>query len=240
MPFREFMSYWKHFIFPVWSLFVAMYFHNKCSRHTARCIDEVSLWHLCFTGTQYSPYSLSSLCFLIMWLNMLIDLTASFIHRESTLSSIRFIFKASLWSGKSPVPFQTDVWVCSACCLCMLWNLQALKKSPLGHGWDLFRATVLTPVSNEITPVVSGNRKKKQNSNRWWSSMYWYHRRKENRKGIRTRVSLMVTPTPWWHLGCPVESSPGLASSDQNNWHLRIGSEIYRVRMLVQQQRAMI
>lgn len=70
-PFREFTFCWKHF-FPVWNLFTPMYFHNKCSRHIVRCIDDISLWQLCFSRTWYSLHSVSSLCFwscgLICWL----------------------------------------------------------------------------------------------------------------------------------------------------------------------------
>lgn len=186
--------------FPVWSSFVPMlyillYFHYKCYRHTARCCR----WSFTLTSVFYWNTTFSVFClyfvFLIMWFNMLIDLIASSIHREPTLSSVRFMFKALLWSWKAPVPFLPDVRVCSVCCLCMLWKLQALKKSPLGPGWDLSGVTVLPQPLSPIKSLLWCQETVKtgtDDGHTWVLLMSWYHRREENGQRIRAGVALMV------------------------------------------------
>lgn len=157
--------------------------------------------------------------FLIMWFNMLIDLTASFIHRESTLSSIKFIFKAPLWSWKSPMPFLPDVWVCSVCCLGVLWKLQALKKSPLGHDCDVPGSSILPQPLSPMKSLLQCKETVKH-WQRQWPSMgtddvlvpQERQKRKKN-KNMGGIVYCTHTMHPY-HLACSVESSLGRSSSD--------------------------
>lgn len=163
-------------------------------------------WHFTLTTVLLQNTIFSVFClffvFLIMWFNMLIDLTASFIHRESTLSSIKFIFKAPLWSWKSPMPFLPDVWVCSVCCPGVLWKLQALKKSPLGHDCDMPGASILPQPLSPMKSLLQCKETVKHwqdNGHLWVLMMSWYPRRDENGEWIRTGVALFIAPTPCTH-----------------------------------------
>lgn len=199
-PFREFTFCWKHF-FPVWNLFTPMCFYNKYSRRIIRCIDDISLWQLCFSRTQYSLYSVSSLCFwscgLICWLIWLLhSFTGNLLFQ--VLSS----YSKLHCDPENPLCLFYSMSEFVVCCLGVLWKLQALKKSPLGHDCDVPGASVLPQPLSPMKSLLQCKETVKHlqdNGHLWVLMMSWYPRRDENGKRIRTRVALFIAPTPCTH-----------------------------------------